>query len=181
MRKEMSADWNDFAKSASSSTQRPSVPAARAKTTGKNNVFNLRHYRQNWLGEETEGLGRGDMLNFTSKKLGWRAGSRNARNLLDKIKASGKSPSIRNFTPLYSPAKGDFSRRENDVARHMGNISKLSVLGLDDPINPDDDTQFFKFLTGLAMAESGKDSLKGMTFNEIMDAIKSGRRSVKAK
>lgn len=178
----MKVSWKDFVKCANlgkiSASNTATVPA---KVTGKNNDFNLRHYYQGWLGEDTNGLNRGDMLNFTSKKLGWRAGARNARNMLMKLKAGGKVPSIRNFAPLYSPAKGDFSNNENNTARHMKNISKLSVIGLDDPINPDDESQFFKFLTGLAMSESGSGALKGMTYNDIMNAIRSGRKSVKTK
>ena len=112
------------------------------------------------------------MLNFKNNFYGFRAGSRNARNILLKLKGQGKVPSIRNFTPIFSP------RTENDTDKHMSNISKLSRIGLDDAINPDDDTQFFKFLTGLAIAESGMKSLKGVNQKTIMDAIKSGRKSL---
>lgn len=70
-------------------------------------------------------------------------------------------------------------KKENDVPKHMKNISDLSLIGIDDAIDPDNDTQFFKFLTGLAMAESGSGSLKGMKSRDILRAMKSGRKSIK--
>lgn len=177
----MGIQWRDFVKS--SAAAKPMVPAAPTQVTGKyggrNNPFNMRHYYQGWLGEDVAGLNRGDMLNFSSPYYGWRAGARNARNILMRLKAQGKVPSIRNFTPIISPAKGDYMKKENDVPKHMKNISDLSLIGIDDAINPDDDTQFFKFLTGLSMAESGSCALKGMKSKDILKAIRSGRTSVK--
>ena len=178
---EINITWKDLVKS--SAVANPTAPAPTTQVTGKyvgkNNPFNMRHYFQGWLGEDVSGLNRGDMLNFSSQYYGWRAGARNARNILGKLKASGKVPSIRNFTPIISPAKGDYMKKENDVPRHMKNISDLSLIGIDDAIDPDNDTQFFKFLTGLSMAESGTEALKGMKSKDILRAIRSGRTSVK--
>lgn len=173
--------WKDFIKHSAAANPKATAQTAPApeKVVGQNNPFNLRHYFQKWQGENSSGLGKGDMLNFSSQYYGWRAGARNARNILRKLEAQGITPSIWNFTPVYSPAKGDYAKNENNVNQHMNNISKLSVLGLDDAIDPDNDTQFFKFLTGLAMAESGPDALKGMKADDILKAIRAGRRSVK--
>ena len=177
----MEVEWKDFVKCSQANQNavaaQPSVKTV--KQTGKNNPFNMRHYLQGWLGEDSSGLGKGDMLNFSSPYYGWRAGARNARNILLRLKESGKTPTIRNFTPIYSPKNGDFKKNENNVKRHMKNISSLSRIGLDDEINPDDETQLFKFLTGLAMSESGFGSLNGMKAKDILRAIRSGKKSVK--
>ncbi len=80
-----------------------------AMTSGENNPFNMRHYHQKWLGEDSAGRSKGDMLNFKDLWHGFRAGSRNAANLMSKL----KDPTIGNFGPKYSP------KHENDTAKHM--------------------------------------------------------------
>lgn len=103
----MKVEWKDFVKKAAGAKTLPASSAApvSGKHVGRNNPYNMRHYSQGWLGEDSAGLNKGDMLNFSSQYYGWRAGSRLARNILTKLKAEGKVPSIRNFTPIFSPAK----------------------------------------------------------------------------
>lgn len=139
----------------------PAVPA------GRNNPFNMRHYNQGWLGEETAGLNRGDFLSFRDLWHGVRAGSRNASNLMSRL----KSPTLRNFVPVYSP------KHENNVKKHMSTISKGSAIGADETIDPNNSEQWIRFLKGLAVAESGKDALKGLTDDQIREAVESGRTS----
>lgn len=134
---------------------------------GVNNPFNMRHYHQKWLGEDSAGLSKGEMLNFKDLWHGFRAGSRNAANLMGKL----DDPTISNFGPIYSPA------HENDTAQHMSNISKITGIGLDERIDPNDNAMWLKFLKGLARAESGDKALKGLTEEQMMKAIESGRSS----
>lgn len=138
----------------------------RAKT-GVNNPFNMRHYNQKWLGEDSAGIPRGEMLSFKDLFHGVRAGSRNAANLMAKL----ETPTIRSFVPIYSPD------HENDTQTHMGNISRASGIGPDDVIDPNDDAKWIKFLKGLATAESGKGSLKGLSEDQILKAVQSSRVS----
>lgn len=146
----------------------PALPKASAPS-GVNNMFNMRNYFQGWLGEDVKGLSRGQMLNFNSPWYGFRAGSRNAMNILRSL----KKPTIRNFTPIFSP------KVENDVDKHMSNISKLSGIGLDDVLDTGNNEQMFRFLTGLAMAESGNKALQGLTAKRILEAISDARVSRK--
>lgn len=136
---------------------------------GVNNMFNMRNYSQGWLGEDVKGLSRGQMLNFNSPWHGFRAGSRNAMNILKSL----QKPTIRNFTPIFSP------KVENDVDKHMSNISKLSGIGPDDVLDTSNNEQMFRFLTGLAMAESGNKALQGLTAKRILEAISDARTSRK--
>ncbi len=139
---------------------------------GVNNMFNMRHYNQKWLGEITTGLNKGDMLGFETPWHGFRAGSRNVRRIMDRLVSQRKKRTIRNFTPIFSP------EIENDVKRHMGNISSFSGIGLDDEIDVNNNDQMYKLLTGLARAESGKSSLNGLSRDRIMDAIRSSKKSM---
>lgn len=136
---------------------------------GVNNMFNMRNYFQGWLGEDVKGLSRGQMLNFNSPWHGFRAGARNAMNILKNL----QKPTIRSFTPIFSP------KVENDVDKHMSNISKLSGIGLDDVLDASNNEQMFRFLTGLAMAESGNKALQGLTSRRILEAISDARTSRK--
>ena len=175
----MNTSWKDFVKESAAvvAPQPKSVPVKTVsvytgKYGGKNNMFNMRHYKQKWLGEVIDGLNTGDMIGFKTPWHGFRAGSRNVRMLMQRLAAQGKKKTIRNFTPVFSP------KVENDVDTHMNNISKYSGLGIDDVVDIDSDDQMYKLLTGLAKAESGNNALMGLDKTKILEAIKSSRKSL---
>lgn len=136
-----------------------------------NNIYNMRHYRQGWQGEVSDGLRNGDFLGFDTKWHGARAGMRNIRTLLDRLSSQGRPATMRNLIPIFSPSS------ENDVGGHIRNTSFLSGISPDRDLGRIDDETMFRLATGLAMAESGRGALRGLSQKAIMDAVQASKRS----
>lgn len=136
-----------------------------------NNIYNMRHYRQGWQGEVSDGLSKGDFLGFATKWHGARAGMRNIRTLLNRLASQGRPATMRNLIPIFSPSS------ENDVGGHIRNTSFLSGISPDQDLGRIDDETMFRLATGLAMAESGRGALRGLSQKGIMDAVQASKRS----
>lgn len=146
----------------------PTPEPARGEYPGaNNNPGNMRHYRQGWLGERSQGLNQGDFLHFDTPTNGLRAASRLLMNTLGR----SANPTIADIVPIYSPTN------ENDVATHTDNISRISGIDANQRLDTDDTGQMVDLLHGVVGAESGQPNWEWFTPQEQTNAVIRARTS----
>lgn len=135
----------------------------------RNNPGNMRFYPGiNWHGEQSQGLQRGDYNVFDSPTNGLRAMVRQWMN------TGRRNPpfTIENVANHYAPTN------ENNTARYIRNISRISGLGSDQVLDPDNDGQMVDLARGVTTAESGDAEWNWFTPQEQTNAVHRARVNI---
>lgn len=129
----------------------------------RNNPGNVRFYNQKWDGELPAGLNKGDFSVFDTKENGGRAAIKTLFNIAKRISV----PTLEKIMSIYSPSS------ENDTAKHVSNISRISGIPSDRELKLDDVGQWVDVARGLFRSETGNKytfTPAGMT-NIVISAI----------
>ena len=132
-----------------------------------NNPGNMRDYGIKWKGAVKPGSRYGRFIQFDTPQNGARAVSRNLTTLGTK---RGIPFTIRDVMSKYSP------KTENNLARHVKNISAISNLPPDKVLDPKNTGQMVDLLRGVIGAESGQRTLNWFRPVELTNAVLRARQ-----